>query len=64
MAEAGKGSRPRPFSVTNDEYARRWDAIFQRDQEQSVIDEISRLTVEETLQATENRITDHSGEDQ
>ncbi len=64
MAEAGKGSRPRPFSVTNDEYARRWDAIFQRDQEQSVIDEISRLTAEETLQATENRITDHSGEDQ
>lgn len=64
MAEAGKGSRPRPFSVTNDEYARRWDAIFQRDQEHSVIDEISKLTAEETLQATENRITDHSGEDQ
>jgi hypothetical protein len=31
MAEAGKGSRARPFSVSQDEYANRWDAIFQRD---------------------------------
>ena len=29
--EAGKGSRPRPFSVAQDEYERRWDAIFSRD---------------------------------
>ena len=29
--EAGKGSTPRPFSVSQDEYDRRWDAIFQRD---------------------------------
>ena len=27
----GKGSAPRPFSVTNEEYAKRWDAIFGRD---------------------------------
>jgi hypothetical protein len=27
----GKGSMPRPFSVTNEEYQKRWDAIFQRD---------------------------------
>ena len=26
-----KGSRPRPFSVTQQEYDSRWDAIFQRD---------------------------------
>lgn len=26
-----KGSRPRPFSVSNEEYDRRWDAIFGRD---------------------------------
>jgi len=31
MNEAGKGSKPRPFSVTQEEYATRWDAIFQRD---------------------------------
>ena len=29
--EAGKGSKPRPFSVSQDEYDRRSDAIFQRD---------------------------------
>jgi len=28
---SGKGSRPRPFSVSNDEYSKRWDAIFKRD---------------------------------
>lgn len=28
---SGKGSRPRPFSVTQAEYDARWDAIFGRD---------------------------------
>ena len=27
----GKGSSPRPFSISQDEYEKRWDAIFQRD---------------------------------
>jgi hypothetical protein len=31
MSDGGKGSRPRPFSVTQDEYNRRWDMIFGRD---------------------------------
>jgi hypothetical protein len=31
QAEAGKGSRPRPFSVSQKEYDERWDAIFSRD---------------------------------
>lgn len=26
-----KGSVPRPFAVSNEEYANRWDAIFGRD---------------------------------
>lgn len=35
-----KGSSPRPFSVSNDEYAKRWDAIFQRElKEQDVTQE-------------------------
>ena len=29
--DGGKGSSPRPFSVSQDEYEKRWDAIFQRD---------------------------------
>lgn len=28
-----KGSSSRPFSVTNEEYATRWDAIFGKDNE-------------------------------
>ena len=31
MSDGGKGSKPRPFSVSELEYATRWDAIFQRD---------------------------------
>lgn len=27
----GKGSSPRKFSVTNEEYANRWNAIFGKD---------------------------------
>ena len=31
MSDGGKGSKARPFSVAQDEYEKRWDAIFQRD---------------------------------
>ena len=30
---SGKGSAPRPFSVSNQEYAERWDAIFGKEKE-------------------------------
>jgi hypothetical protein len=29
--EAGKGSRPRPFDVAQEQYEARWDMIFGRD---------------------------------
>jgi len=31
MSDGGKGSSPRPFSVSQDEYDNRWDNIFGRD---------------------------------
>lgn len=31
MSDGGKGSAPRPFSVSQEEYNNRWDAIFSRD---------------------------------
>ena len=31
MSHGGKGSKPRPFSVSQKEYDNRWDAIFGRD---------------------------------
>jgi hypothetical protein len=31
MSDGGKGSKARPFSVSQKEYDSRWDAIFGRD---------------------------------
>ena len=31
VSDGGKGCKPRPFSVTQDEYDNRWNLIFQRD---------------------------------
>ena len=39
-SDGGKGSSPRPFSVSQDEYNKRWDAIFGRDLEQEEEPEI------------------------
>lgn len=33
MSDGGKGSKPRPFSISHDEWTKRWDAIFARDLE-------------------------------
>lgn len=31
MSDGGKGSKPRPFSISQQEYDNRWDHIFSRD---------------------------------
>jgi hypothetical protein len=31
MNQGGKGDKPRPFSVTQEEYDNRWNMIFQKD---------------------------------
>ncbi len=52
MSDGGKGSRPRPFSVSNEEYANRWDAIFGRDKieekakRERALDEMVRISQE------------------
>lgn len=33
--EAGKGSSPRPFSVSKDKFSENWDKIFKKDKEKS-----------------------------
>lgn len=35
---SGKGSSPRPFSVSNEEYASRWDAIFGKDKQEEQLE--------------------------
>jgi hypothetical protein len=42
MSDGGKGSKPRPFSVSNEDYAKRWDLIFGRDLEKKENNESSR----------------------
>ena len=53
MGDGGKGSRPRPFSVSQEEFDNRWDNIFKKNKEQKTIDEVSKLIAEETLDETE-----------
>jgi len=50
----GKGSAPRPLSVSNEEYAKRWDAIFQRDiraeeDDKAFYEEAERIQREQAL---------------
>lgn len=61
MSDGGKGSRPRPFSVSQQEFDNRWDAIFgkKKKSEQETIEEVSKLIAEETLQATEPKAEDN-----
>jgi hypothetical protein len=36
-SDGGKGSSPRPFSVSNEEYAKRWEAIFGREDVEKIV---------------------------
>jgi len=42
MSNDGKGSKARPFSVSQHEYDTRWDAIFARELQEKVLDELVR----------------------
>ena len=45
----GKGSAPRPYSVSQEEYDKRWDAIFGKDiPEEDELDEDNELDDEDT----------------
>jgi hypothetical protein len=43
MSDGGKGSKPRPFSVSQREYDTRWDAIFGRDLKEEKKEDLSAL---------------------
>jgi len=54
MLDAGKGSRARPISVDQKTFDSNWDAIFgNKNKEQQIIDEVSKLIADETLDDTE-----------
>lgn len=52
MSDGGKGSKPRPLSVSDQEYADRWSAIFGKDSE---TDKPTRNN-QETQQAQESEL--------
>lgn len=52
MSDGGKGSSPRPYSVSNEEYANRWDAIFAREKQEKALDKL--VEVQENLDLYDN----------
>jgi hypothetical protein len=52
MSDGGKGSKPRPFSVSQEEYDKRWDAIFQRDLPKKKSDYQDILSTEDCVDNT------------
>ena len=71
MSDGGKGSKPRPLSVSNQEYANRWDAIFGRDQkakQEEALDALSKANQElglyEGVYEFEDKITRNNQETQ
>jgi hypothetical protein len=60
MSDGGKGDKPRPFQVANEEYAKRWDLIFGRDNEktnETPTLEVARSTQTRYVGGSDNRIT-------
>jgi hypothetical protein len=53
MNHGGKGDKPRPFSVTQQEYDNRWDAIFGRDKQKNE----EKVNDESSSRNTDNRQT-------
>ena len=47
QSDGGKGSSPRPFSVSNEEYAKRWEAIFGKDQVDKIIEDAEKYLKEQ-----------------
>ena len=63
QAEAGKGSTPRPFSITEQEYAERWNAIFGRDKVEEIVEDAKKYLreqqrTEESIKSLEKRLKD------
>jgi hypothetical protein len=54
MSDGGKGCKPRPFSVSQEEYDKRWDTIFQRDLPEE--EKVEEVKVEEVKDEKEVKI--------
>lgn len=67
QAEAGKGSTPRPFSITEQEYADRWSAIFGREYVEEIIEDAkkylkARQRTEESIRVLEKQFKENQND--
>lgn len=58
MSHGGKGSAPRPFSVSQKEYDTRWDAIFGRDLKEEKQEEVLEAYNNERLVSKYDKINE------
>ena len=58
MSHGGKGSSPRPFSVSQKEYDTRWDAIFGRDLKEEKQEEVLEAYNNERLVSKYDKINE------
>ena len=63
-SDGGKGSTPRPFSVSEQEYADRWNAIFGRDKVEEIVEGAKKYLreqqrTEESIKSLEKRLKDN-----
>lgn len=56
--EAGKGSRPRPFSVPQEEYGQRWEMAFKRPKQKETEDYQDILETEDCVLGSFQRFKD------
>lgn len=61
---SGKGSNSRPFSVSNEEYSKRWDVIFQKDikaeeDEKAFLEEAERIRRENSYRALDKMVEEN-----
>lgn len=66
-SDGGKGSKPRPFSITEQEYADRWSAIFGRKYVEEIIEDAKkylqqRQRTEEVIKGLEKRLKENKND--
>ena len=51
QSDGGKGSKPRPMSITEEEYARQWHKIFGRGDVEKIVNDAKKY-LEQTKEKT------------
>ena len=49
MSDGGKGSSPRPFSVSEEEYAQKWERIFGKKDVEKIVEDAEKYLSNKAL---------------